>query len=106
MAKKKSHEKINTGNVDLKLMTEIVAYQCHVEFDIVNKIIRELLFQFSDCLKKGRKIEFRRYLILGVKKSNERVAQNPKTLEPVTIPSRYQIYFKPGKLLRPDNLND
>lgn len=53
-----------------------------------------------DELKDENKLEFRGTFILGTKIQGERLAQNPKTLEKVTIPERRVVYFKKGYRLR------
>lgn len=67
---------------------------------IVEQIFRESLDLMVSELKSGNKLEFRGTFILGTKVQDSRVAQNPKTLEKVTIPERRVVYFKKGERLK------
>lgn len=71
-----------------------------VSYKQVEKIFMEMLDLIVDELKSGNKVEFRKAFILGTKIQAERVAQNPKTLEKVTIPERRVVYFKKGDRLK------
>ena len=68
--------------------------------ELAEKIFIRMLDLIVEEIKSGNKIEFRGTFILGSKVQQERVAQNPKTLEKVTIPERRVVYFKKGDRLK------
>ena len=45
-------------------------------------------------------MEFRDFGVFEVKHRAARIAQNPKTLEPVPVPERSAIRFKAGRLMK------
>lgn len=45
---------------------------------------------------KGRATELRGFGVLTVKKRAARMGQNPRTKEPVPVPERYTLMFKPS----------
>lgn len=49
-------------------------------------------------LKKGR-IELRNFGVFMVKNRKARKARNPKTGEPVMVPERKVVTFKPGRVM-------
>lgn len=68
--------------------------------DLTEKVFMNMLDLIVEEVRSGNKIEFRGTFILGSKIQQERVAQNPKTLEKVTIPERRVVYFKKGDRLK------
>ena len=63
---------------------------------IVSKFIDALRLSIED-LEVGGTIELRGFGTLGVKQRRSRLARNPKTGEPVEVPSRKAVFFKPGR---------
>ncbi len=51
-------------------------------------------------LSEGRRIEFRDFGVFEIRERSARVAQNPRTLEPVPIPARKTVKFKIGRLMK------
>ncbi|MEC7130200.1 MAG: HU family DNA-binding protein, partial [Planctomycetota bacterium] len=51
-------------------------------------------------LADGNRLEFRDFGVFEVKHRAARIAQNPKTLEPVPVPERSAIRFKAGRLMK------
>ncbi len=51
-------------------------------------------------LSKGNRLEFRDFGVFEARTRAARTAQNPKTLEPVEVPAKRTVKFKPGRLLR------
>lgn len=51
-------------------------------------------------LAEGNRIEFRDFGVFDVKERAARIAQNPKTLEPVEVPPKRSVKFKPGRRMR------
>lgn len=66
--------------------------------------VKEALQMFLDEmigeLASGNRLEFRDFGVFEVKTRASRTAQNPKTLERVTVPARKSVRFKVGRLMR------
>lgn len=59
-----------------------------------------LMDQVTEEIGRGRRIEIRDFGVYEVKVRSGRTAQNPKTLEPVPVPPKCMVRFKPGKSMR------
>ena len=66
----------------------------------VKKSIQEFLDQVIVELKRGNRLEFRDFGVFELKRRAARVAQNPKTLERVSVPPKVTVKFKVGRLMR------
>ena len=67
---------------------------------VVKKIIQTFLDQIIVELGKGNRMEFRDFGVFEVKERKARMAQNPKTLEPVKVPPTKTVKFKVGRLMK------
>lgn len=67
---------------------------------VVKKIIQTFLDQIIVELGKGNRMEFRDFGVFEVKERKARMAQNPKTLEPVKVPPKKTVKFKVGRLMK------
>jgi integration host factor subunit beta len=66
----------------------------------VQEVLQQLLDQIISELKKGNRLEFRDFGVFEVRERAMRIAQNPKTLEKVTVPAKRAVKFKVGRLMR------
>jgi len=74
------------------------ATQCkHV---VVKTVVHEFLNGIVSELAKGNRLEFRDFGVFEVREQAARMAQNPKTLEPVEVPAKRRVKFKMGRLMR------
>jgi integration host factor subunit beta len=85
-----------------------------IKADLVNKIAREMdipkqeaeegvnLFFHSikEAILKGEEIEIRGFGSFRFRKRTSRSGRNPRTGEPVKVPPKKVLYFKPSKLLK------
>jgi integration host factor subunit beta len=85
-----------------------------IKADLVNKIAREMdipkqeaevgvnLFFHSikDAIQRGEEIEIRGFGSFRFRKRTSRSGRNPRTGEPVKVPPKKVLYFKPSKLLK------
>jgi integration host factor subunit beta len=92
--------KADKRTITKKEMAKNLSDRLGIDEQITSKIFVEFLDLIVDELKQGNKIEFRGTMILGTKIQAERQAQNPKTLEKITIPERRVAYFKKGDRLK------
>lgn len=66
----------------------------------VKDVIQTFLEQMIEELGHGNRLEFRDFGVFEIKRRAPRVAQNPKTLEPVSVPPRNTVKFKVGRLMK------
>ena len=66
----------------------------------VKRVCQELLDQIIIELRKGNRLEFRDFGVFEIRERSPRVAQNPKTMEKVTVPAKRAVKFKVGRLMR------
>ena len=67
---------------------------------IVKRIVQSFLDSIIVELGKGNRLEFRDFGVFEVKQRQSRMAQNPKTLEPVRVPPKRTVKFKVGRLMK------
>ena len=70
-----------------------------VEHD-VELAVKMMLDQMAACLAGGGRIEIRGFGSFTLRFRPARVGRNPRTGTPVSLPTRYAPYFKPGMRLR------
>ena len=67
---------------------------------VVKRIVQSFLDSIVVELGKGNRLEFRDFGVFEVKQRQARMAQNPKTLDPVEVPPKQTVKFKVGRLMR------
>jgi len=66
----------------------------------VDAAVKTIVEAIGDTLSRGKRVEIRGFGSFNVTYHPERASRNPKTGEPVTVPSKAAPKFKPGQLLR------
>ena len=66
----------------------------------VKLALQEFLDEIITELGEGNRLEFRDFGVFEVRERKARTAQNPKTLEPVTVPAKFAVKFKPGRRMK------
>lgn len=66
----------------------------------VRRVVQMFLDQIVDELAQGNRIEFREFGVFEIKSRAPRIAQNPRTLERVSVPERRSVKFKPSRKMR------
>ena len=66
----------------------------------VKRIIQSFLDAIIEELGKGNRLEFRDFGVFESKVRAARMAQNPKTLERVNVPSKRTVKFKVGRVMK------
>ncbi|MHC4570248.1 MAG: HU family DNA-binding protein [Planctomycetota bacterium] len=61
---------------------------------------QQFLDEIVSELAKGNRLEFRDFGVFEVREQAARVAQNPKTLEPIEVPAKRRVKFKMGRIMR------
>lgn len=67
---------------------------------VVKRTVQRFLDLMIEELSDGNRLEFRDFGVFEVKERAPRLAQNPKTMERVTVPAKRTIKFKLGRLLK------
>jgi integration host factor subunit beta len=67
---------------------------------IVKKVVQTFLDEIIDELSKDNRLEFRDFGVFETRERASRMAQNPKTLERVQVPSKRTVKFKMGRLMK------
>jgi integration host factor subunit beta len=67
---------------------------------VVKNVVQTFLESIIVELGKGNRLEFRDFGVFEIKQRRGRVAQNPRTLEPVDVPPRRTVKFKVGRLMK------
>ncbi|AQQ09454.1 hypothetical protein L21SP3_01259 [Sedimentisphaera cyanobacteriorum] len=66
----------------------------------VKVVVQTFLDEIVEELEQGNRLEFRDFGVFETKNRAHRVAQNPKTLEKVQVPSKRTVKFKPGRMMK------
>ncbi len=66
----------------------------------VKRVVQQFLDAVVAELGKGNRLEFRDFGVFETRVRKARKAQNPKTLEPVTVPEKRTVKFKVGRLMK------
>ena len=67
---------------------------------VVKSIVQTFLNNIILELGRGNRLEFREFGVFEVKQRRARMAQNPKTLEPVEVPPKRTVKFKVGRVMK------
>ncbi|MFI4911317.1 MAG: HU family DNA-binding protein [Sedimentisphaeraceae bacterium JB056] len=67
---------------------------------VVKKVVQTFLDEIIDELSKNNRLEFRDFGVFETRERASRMAQNPKTLERVQVPSKRTVKFKMGRLMK------
>jgi nucleoid DNA-binding protein len=70
----------------------------------VKRIIQAFLDEITAELCRNNRLEFRDFGVFETRTRAARIAQNPKTLERVEVPSKRTVKFKMGRLMK-ENLS-
>ena len=73
---------------------------------VVKRVIQQFLEEIITELGSGNRLEFRDFGVFELRERAARVAQNPKTMEKVRVPSKRTVKFKVGRLMKDRLLNE
>lgn len=88
------------ATVTKKELIERIAEENGLKRVNVRLIVQAFLDTIVDELSKGNRLEFRDFGVFESKTRAPRKAQNPKTLDKVTVPSRRTVKFKVGRVMK------
>ena len=88
------------STVTKKELVERIATATGQKRVAVKQVVQEFLDQVVVELGRDNRLEFRDFGVFEVTRRQGRMAQNPKTLDPVWVPTRRTIRFKSGRQMR------
>lgn len=97
------------GNVMLTItkkdLVDRIAEETGNKRVVVKKIIQRFLDEIVNELGSGNRLEFRDFGVFEIRARAARIAQNPKTMEKVYVPSKRTVKFKIGRLMKQQLFN-
>ena len=88
------------STITKKELIDRIAESTQAKRIVVKRIVQTFLDEVVDELAKENRLEFRDFGVFETRKRAARVAQNPKTLERVQVPSKKTVKFKMGRLMK------
>jgi integration host factor subunit beta len=67
---------------------------------VVKRIVQSFLDEVIGELAKNNRLEFRDFGVFETRARASRIAQNPKTLQRVSVPTKRTVKFKMGRVLK------
>jgi nucleoid DNA-binding protein len=87
-------------NVTKKDLVDKIAELTKIKRIVVKKVVQCFLDETINELGRGNRLELRDFGVFETKSRSARVAQNPKTLQRVQVPSKRTVKFKVGRLMK------
>ena len=88
------------ATITKKELIDRIADQMGIKRVIVKRVAQGFLDEIISELGRGNRLEFRDFGVFECKQRAARVAQNPKTMERVAVPSKRTVKFKVGRLMK------
>jgi integration host factor subunit beta len=88
------------NTITKKDLVDRIADQTGCKRVTVKRIIQRFLDEIVEELGDGNRLEFRDFGVFELRERAARVAQNPKTMEKVHVPSKRTVKFKVGRLMK------
>ncbi len=88
------------ATITKKELVDRIAEQLQVKRVIVKRVTQQFLDEVIAELGRGNRLEFRDFGVFESKQRAARVAQNPKTMERVPVPSKRTVKFKVGRMMK------
>ena len=92
------------ATVTKKELIDQIADRTQTKRVLVKRVIQTFLDEIIAELSKSNRLEFRDFGVFETRTRAARIAQNPKTLERVEVPSKRTVKFKMGRLMK-ENLS-
>ncbi len=88
------------GTITKKELIDRIADKTGNKRVVVKRIVQNFLDEIIEELGRGNRLEFRDFGVFESRMRAARVAQNPKTLERVSVPAKRTVKFKVGRLMK------
>ncbi len=85
-------------------LVETVAEAADIPRKHADEVVQVILESIIIALRRDEKVELRGFGSFRIRQRGERIGRNPKTGEQVHVPPKKIPYFKPGKYLREELL--
>lgn len=88
------------STVTKKELVERIAGKTKQKRVVVKQVLQEFLDEVIAELGRDNRLEFRDFGVFEITHRQARMAQNPKTLDPVVVPPKRSVRFKSGRQMR------
>jgi len=88
------------ATVTKKELIDRIAEQEGCKRALAKRVIQSFLDSIVEELGNGNRLEFRDFGVFESKVRAPRQAQNPKTMDPVQVPSKRTVKFKVGRVMK------
>lgn len=88
------------ATITKKELIDRIADSTQAKRVVVKRIIQSFLDEIVSELASDNRLEFRDFGVFETRNRTARVAQNPKTLERVKVPSKRSVKFKMGRMMK------
>ncbi len=88
------------ATITKKEIIDRIADDAGLKRTLVKRIVQTFLDTVVTELTNGNRLEFRDFGVFESKIRPPRVAQNPKTMDRVTVPARRVVRFKVGRVMK------
>lgn len=88
------------ATITKKELVDRIAETTNTKHSTAKAMVLCFLDEIISELAKGNRMEFRDFGVFEVREQAARVAQNPKTLEPIEVPAKRRVKFKMGRIMR------
>jgi integration host factor subunit beta len=88
------------STITKKEVIDRIAENTNTKRAVVKPVVQSFLDEIIDELAKNNRLEFRDFGVFETKIRAARTAQNPKTMEQVTVPAKRNVKFKMGRLMK------
>jgi len=92
------------STITKKELIDRIAEKTQTKRVSVKRTIQAFLDEITAELCRNNRLEFRDFGVFETRTRAARIAQNPKTLERVEVPSKRTVKFKMGRLMK-ENLS-
>lgn len=88
------------STITKKELIDRIAETTQAKRVVVKRIVQGFLDEIINELAADNRLEFRDFGVFETRTRLGRVAQNPKTLERVQVPSKRSVKFKMGRMMK------
>jgi integration host factor subunit beta len=88
------------ATITKKELIDRIADSTQAKRVVVKRIIQSFLDEIVSELSSDNRLEFRDFGVFETRNRTARVAQNPKTLERVKVPTKRSVKFKMGRMMK------
>ena len=88
------------ATITKKELIDRIAETTQAKRVVVKRIVQSFLDEIISELAKDNRLEFRDFGVFESRTRASRTAQNPKTLQRVSVPTKRTIKFKMGRVLK------